>query len=223
MVLLACCFAAAAASTAWAQTSSGAATNPRVLLPPDIASFYPAALRGTDTKGTVRVQVCIDDAGHITGTSVRESSGSGQLDRAALQVAQASRFQPGTRDGVPQQGCAVLPIVFKPDPTMPDPVVTKPEPVVVPPVVRFAPDVQDYYPAESQRRHEQGLVQVMTCFNTRGLVTSTSIQQSSGYTRLDDAALRFLKENRASPGTRDGVPQPDCMVLSVNFIRPTHK
>lgn len=48
--------------------------------------------------GTVKVKVNLDAAGAVLGASVYESSGSMELDQAALSAARASRYEPEERD-----------------------------------------------------------------------------------------------------------------------------
>lgn len=48
--------------------------------------------------GTVKVKVDLDASGAVTGANVYESSGSMELDQAALQAARRSRYAPEERD-----------------------------------------------------------------------------------------------------------------------------
>lgn len=48
--------------------------------------------------GTAKVKVDLDAAGQVVGTSIYESTGNMQLDRAALDAARESRYAPEERD-----------------------------------------------------------------------------------------------------------------------------
>jgi protein TonB len=48
--------------------------------------------------GQAKVQVDLDASGNVVGTSIYESTGSMELDRAALAAARASRYAPEERD-----------------------------------------------------------------------------------------------------------------------------
>lgn len=48
--------------------------------------------------GTAKVRVDLDDSGKVVGTSIYESTGSMELDRAAISAARNSRYAPEQRD-----------------------------------------------------------------------------------------------------------------------------
>jgi protein TonB len=74
------------------------------------------------------------------------------------------------------------------------------------------------YPAISRRLHEQGLVILRVLINTQGQAEQTELYQSSGYTRLDDSALKTVSKWRFVPGTTNGVPQAMWFNVPVNFV-----
>lgn len=61
------------------------------------------------------------------------------------------------------------------------------------------------YPLESRRRGEQGTVTVELEIDAEGRVAAARIARSSGYVRLDRAALVALRSWRFAPATRLGV------------------
>lgn len=71
------------------------------------------------------------------------------------------------------------------------------------------------YPALSKRMGEQGKVVVRTLIGTDGRAQEVQLHQSSGFERLDQAALKAAREWRYVPGKRDGVPQ--AMWFNVPF------
>lgn len=62
------------------------------------------------------------------------------------------------------------------------------------------------YPREALRRREQGVVAVRIRFDTQGIARELSLLRSSGSAALDAEALARLREARARPRLRDGVP-----------------
>lgn len=64
------------------------------------------------------------------------------------------------------------------------------------------------YPPESRRAGEQGRVLVRVLVDERGRVAEAVVKQSSGYPRLDQAALAAVRQAKFNPYTVDGKPQP---------------
>lgn len=95
---------------------------------------------------------------------------------------------------------------------VPDPVPAAPAPAVG--NDRTAPKLRagdkPAYPSASLRANEQGTTGLDVCVNAQGRVTSVSVVKSSGFARLDDAAAKWLRGERFTPGTVGGVAQSVC-------------
>lgn len=77
--------------------------------------------------------------------------------------------------------------------------------VRVPPVIDAARSCkQPEYPAASRRNEETGTVQLRFLIGVDGKVIESKVESSSGYPRLDQAALRALSLCQFKPGTLDG-------------------
>lgn len=63
------------------------------------------------------------------------------------------------------------------------------------------------YPSTSYRLGEQGLVVVRVLIGVDGAAQDAKVQASSGYPRLDEAALKAARGWRYVPGRRGGVPE----------------
>jgi len=72
------------------------------------------------------------------------------------------------------------------------------------------------YPTASLRLEEQGRVVIHVFIGKDGVPQKIEIGTSSGYTRLDRAALEAIKEWRFVPGTRAGLPE--AMWLDVPLV-----
>lgn len=93
-----------------------------------------------------------------------------------------------------------------PDPV---PVAAPPAPVSQTTPKLIAGEKPDY-PSASRRAGEQGTTKLQVCVNSGGRVTSVSVAGSSGFQRLDDAAARWIRGERFTPGRINGVAQDVC-------------
>ena len=73
------------------------------------------------------------------------------------------------------------------------------------------------YPAISRRLGEQGQVMIRVLISKDGKATQGEIAQSSGFTRLDQAALETVLLWRYLPGTRDGIAQDMWFTVPINY------
>lgn len=74
------------------------------------------------------------------------------------------------------------------------------------------------YPPISKRLGEQGKVVVRVLIGVDGTAQKAEIKQSSGYERLDQAALGTVLRWRYVPGKRAGVPEPMWFNVPINFV-----
>ena len=74
------------------------------------------------------------------------------------------------------------------------------------------------YPALSRRLGEQGKVVVRVLIGADGRAQQAEIRSSSGYDRLDQAALATVRSWRYVPGTRGGVPEAMWFNVPISFV-----
>jgi periplasmic protein TonB len=99
-----------------------------------------------------------------------------------------------------------------------------------PPAVSAAPSVpnvrprpihvpggRDRYPAESVRAGESGAPTITICISATGAVDSVQVNESSGFPRLDQAAVSIGKEATFRPARLDGKPVPFCVPYRIKF------
>ena len=98
--------------------------------------------------------------------------------------------------------------------TPPTATVPTPAPAVVPQKVELPSSNADYlhnpepvYPPMSKRRNEQGRVVIRVLVGADGTAQKAEVKVSSGFERLDKAALETVLGRRYVPGTRGGVPE----------------
>jgi periplasmic protein TonB len=74
------------------------------------------------------------------------------------------------------------------------------------------------YPAISKRLGEQGKVVLRVLIGTDGTAQRAEIQQSSGFERLDQAALATVLRWHYVPGKRGGVAEAMWFNVPINFV-----
>jgi periplasmic protein TonB len=97
---------------------------------------------------------------------------------------------------------------------------TTPNPVVSLPSsdVDYLNNPAPAYPRMSRRQGEQGTVVLRVFINTEGRSEKAEIRTSSGYSRLDEAALDTVKRWRYLPGKRAGVPEGMWFNVPIRFV-----
>jgi len=84
--------------------------------------------------------------------------------------------------------------------------------------VRRSPATDEYYPPSSRRAEEQGVTTVKACVGPDGRTTGTStVAKSSGFPKLDEAAVKWASRARWTAGTEDGKPIEMCSQFNVRF------
>ena len=82
--------------------------------------------------------------------------------------------------------------------------------------LRAIPGESDY-PLESQLRNEQGKVGLKIRLSEQGTMTDAVVERSSGFPRLDEAAVRYMKTSwHYQPPGKDK-PMPATMQAEVTF------
>lgn len=73
-----------------------------------------------------------------------------------------------------------------------------------------------YYPVDSLLRNEQGKVSVKVFLDNDGEAKDAAVEKSSGFPKLDAAAIRYVKENYAydpAPGEK----MPEFVLTMITF------
>ena len=72
------------------------------------------------------------------------------------------------------------------------------------------PQTPPDYPASAIRQQQQGVSTLDVCVDARGRVSSATLAAGSGHATLDNAALKWVRSARFTPGKLDGVAQSVC-------------
>lgn len=76
---------------------------------------YPAAAARRGDTGTTTLALLVGADGRVSSSRIEQSSGSRDLDRAAINALTLCKFKPATNNGVAQAGWAKLAFVWKLD------------------------------------------------------------------------------------------------------------
>lgn len=114
------------------------------------------------------------------------------------------------------------------EPPAPPPPPAPPAPprevVRVPPKIDFKGSPrgcrQPEYPSASERLGEQGLSAISLLIDVDAKVIQTRVDTSSGYRRLDEAAIKAFRQCRFSVGTVDGKPEPSWFSIKYKWVIP---
>ncbi|HEX7387810.1 MAG TPA: energy transducer TonB [Castellaniella sp.] len=92
------------------------------------------------------------------------------------------------------------------------------QPRVVGQVDYLGPRPTPVYPQQSERRGEQGRVILRVLISPEGHVAGVKVQKSSGYARLDQAAIDAIRKARFRPYTENGVAYPAQVDIPFDFV-----
>jgi protein TonB len=81
----------------------------------------------------------------------------------------------------------------------------------------YLDQAQKIYPKVSIRLGESGRVLLHVLSGVDGSAQKVEVKQSSGFERLDQAAVRIAQQTRYRPGKKDGQPEAMWYALPVPF------
>jgi protein TonB len=138
-----------------------------------------------------------------------------EVPPAAAETSTASLVQAAPAPSPPT--LHTLPVAAAPAPPPPAP--------PAPPRVELPSTDADYlqnpkpvYPPLSKRLNEQGTVLIRVLVGADGLPQQARVARSSGYERLDQAALAAVQAWRFVPGKRAGVPEAMWFDVPISFV-----
>ena len=73
------------------------------------------------------------------------------------------------------------------------------------------------YPAESRKLREQGVVLLKVAVTAEGRAADVQLQRSSGFARLDDAALKAVRRWEFNPARLGATPIACAVEVPVRF------
>lgn len=201
--------------------------RPRLTLETE-ATQYPTESLANAEEGTAIVELAIAVDGSVTEATLLQSAGHPRLDDASVIVARRMKLStPPMRNGVPTAARVPAAIVWKlpllpATKYMPADLIggttIQPGDIVRPP--RPLPGnrgTQADYPRLSLQNDEAGRVTLFGLIGPDGAIADARIAGSSGFKRLDDAALKLVQRFRYEPATLNGIPASVWAIQNISF------
>ena len=194
--------------------------------PPPVSIAPPRAMTAMLVSTPVHTQPLPEPAAPVEHEPevVRSEIQKTEITPKPLPAAETPEPAPLTEQNIPEQAVPV-PAATPPQPKPPSTTQTldapppveqriveqvdaqgEPEPPVIAPVSNAAhlSNPAPVYPRRSQRRREQGTVMLDVLILADGSVAEVHVKESSGYQRLDQAALNAIAQWRYLPANRGG-------------------
>lgn len=188
------------ASPALAQTSEvykvGDGVTSPVLIREVKPNYTGEAMR-RKVQGTVEVTAVVLADGTVGDVTVKRSLDP-DLDVEAIRAAKQWRFKPGTKDGTPVSVEVFIELTFT---LRNDSPVHKIGAGVTSPVV--VKEVKPTYPEAAKSEGVKGTVELEGVVEMNGRMSGIRVTRSLD-TRLDEAAVKALREWQFTPGQKDG-------------------
>ncbi len=77
--------------------------------------------------------------------------------------------------------------------------------------------IKPFYPKDSLLAGEQGVSMISLHIDLKGNVTEAKVKESSGYTALDETAIKMFSPCKFTPATQDGQPVASWKDVKYNF------
>lgn len=152
-----------------------------------------------------------------TPQPVRKPSPARPLISAAPGLALAAFVVPAAPPQPVEAPAPPAPVIMAAAPA-PAPAEPAPPPRMIPAsAVQYLEPPVLVYPRLSERNGERGRVMVRVFIDTLGLPQNVQVGQSSGFARLDDAAVSAVRKARFKPYTENGQPAAGWAVVPANF------
>jgi len=92
------------------------------------------------------------------------------------------------------------------------------EPRMVEKLEHFGKGLRPGYPRNSARNREQGRVVLRVSISPLGEVSTVTVQSSSGYAALDEAAIKAVRATRFKPYMKNGIAYPAQADIPFDFV-----
>jgi len=173
--------------------------------------FYPSESINSREEGRCSVNVRVDTSGNIHDPSIVKSSGFARLDAACIAAVKSGHLIPATRNGVPVESTANLPIEWK----LPRPATLAD--CMSMPAQDPSPRATESDSTAKSKSPTSGRVLLRLFVAETGAIDGVKVAQSSGYPRLDEAGVKAVTGQKLIPATSDGHPIATCVTMPIVF------
>jgi TonB family protein len=168
------------------ETSANKTTPPVLVSKSDFANCQSSFVSKTRFEGTTRLKALIDSAGQAIDVTVSSSSGSQELDDAAVACLKNAHFQVAMREGQPAPGEFRLNVKWELPPSVDACSPSMPVGWIVVVNAKPSPKEPSPFPPTAES---------VVCICMNGTETSEPIiVRSSGIQQLDEAAIKLQKQ-----------------------------
>ena len=190
---------------------------------------YPQTARLEGWEGTVVLRITIGAGGDVENVKTQTTSGFSALDESAAESVKTWSFDPA-RDGEFRVSAVVdLPIrfsldeygiKFSRDEPEPEP---EPEPVKEKKPARLVKSERPDYPQTARQQGWEGTVVLRITVGAGGDVENVRIQESSGFSELDESAAQSVKTWKFDPAKLGDDPVSSAVEVPVTFDLEEYK
>lgn len=171
--------------------------------------------------GRCVVQIWVTADGYIRVAQIAKTSGHSRLDEACLRGVAGAKMPPSRGENGPIDSWFVLPVIWRAHMrTEPRPADRSDAPIAPFDVRQSLPVKPVDYPKGALDRSEQGNVFLRLEVSASGDLQVARIQQSSGYSDLDDAARAAVRGAKFSPAFSDQKAVDSSTDVVVCWILP---
>lgn len=191
--------------------------------------LYPQVARRQGWEGTVVLRINIGSDGNVKNVVTKKSTGFDALDESATESVKTWRFDPAKDGEFPVSAVVDLPIRFNLDEygiqasreePEPEP---EPEPVKVKKPARLIKSERPPYPKAARQQGQEGTVVLRVTVGANGDVGNVKIQETSGYSDLDESAAESVKTWQFDPAKFGDDPISSAVDLPVRFDLEEYK
>jgi TonB family protein len=188
---------------------------------------YPAAMRGANVQGSVRVQFVVETDGSISNIKAMGNTGYGAGEEAERVMALSPKWKPAYQNGKPIKVMFTVPINFSPGDNEGSTAVdenkifysVEKQPQFPGGMEKFSEFLSKNirYPANMRQANIQGKVVIQFVIETNGSLSNIQVLDGPGYGSGEEAVRVMALSPKWAPGLQNGRAVRVAYTIPVNF------